>query len=340
MKRYSLLVILLLLISSLIYAQDESPFTLQTEEDTPAIEHTAVTRENRDYEYAEQYTDPGAVVFHDGQFHMFRNGFRGWPARVWIHYLVSDDGINWEQPSDQPVIVSEDVELTSLAALASSVYVTDDGTWVMHFYTWNSTSAQLANQQIGRATATDPAGDWVIDTDPVLDNGEDGTWNSDGVTAPTVIERADGDGFLMYYEGIDDAGIRALGVATSEDGIDWTPYENNPIMEVSADYEGDILTQPRVMVYDDQYVMLYRSIQRGDMGSIVLALATSEDGLEWERADNNPLAYAEDFGARAIWYTAALIQDDTLYTYLELMPGSNVTDIYVATAPMDTILGE
>ena len=28
----------------------------------------------------DRFTDPGAVIYHDGIFHMFRNGFRGFPA--------------------------------------------------------------------------------------------------------------------------------------------------------------------------------------------------------------------------------------------------------------------
>ena len=43
----------------------------------------------------DRYTDPGAVVFYDGIFHMFRNGFRGYPAESQVGYVTSTDGYTW-----------------------------------------------------------------------------------------------------------------------------------------------------------------------------------------------------------------------------------------------------
>ncbi|MBL0347003.1 hypothetical protein [Candidatus Villigracilis affinis] len=40
----------------------------------------------------DRYTDPGAVVFYDGVFHMFRNGFRGYPAESQVGCVTSTDG--------------------------------------------------------------------------------------------------------------------------------------------------------------------------------------------------------------------------------------------------------
>src|SRR5215208_4112701 len=89
-------------------------------------------------EWDGRYTDPGAVVYHDGLFHMFRNGFQGWPAPVQIGYLTSPDGLNWTEVSEEPVLTSDEVPFAGVAALAASVLVEDDGTWVLYFYTWES----------------------------------------------------------------------------------------------------------------------------------------------------------------------------------------------------------
>ena len=43
------------------------------------------------------YTDPGAVAFHNGRFHMIRNGFQGWPAAVDWGYASSADGTTWNK---------------------------------------------------------------------------------------------------------------------------------------------------------------------------------------------------------------------------------------------------
>src|SRR5262245_3436890 len=35
----------------------------------------------------DRFTDPGAVIYHDGMFHMFRNGFRDFPAPSQVEYV-------------------------------------------------------------------------------------------------------------------------------------------------------------------------------------------------------------------------------------------------------------
>src|SRR5215216_7718928 len=37
----------------------------------------------------DRYTDPGAVLYYDGTFHMFRTGFRGFPAESQVGYVTS-----------------------------------------------------------------------------------------------------------------------------------------------------------------------------------------------------------------------------------------------------------
>ena len=162
-KHFFVLCIVLCLFITGVFAQDDvvSPFTQQG--DSPIVERPRRTRDNRDADLWDgQYTDPGAVLYHDGQFHMFRNGFVGWPARVRIGYLVSDDGITWIEPQEEPTLDTLDVPYAEVTALASSAYVEDDGTWVLYFYTWNTTSGS-GQGAIGRATADNPLGPWTID---------------------------------------------------------------------------------------------------------------------------------------------------------------------------------
>src|SRR6185436_19294128 len=41
------------------------------------------------------YTDPGAVTYYDGLFHIFRNAFNAWPDAVNIAYATSPEGETW-----------------------------------------------------------------------------------------------------------------------------------------------------------------------------------------------------------------------------------------------------
>lgn len=43
----------------------------------------------------DRFTDPGAVIYYDGMFHMFRNGFRNFPAESQVGYVTSTDGFTW-----------------------------------------------------------------------------------------------------------------------------------------------------------------------------------------------------------------------------------------------------
>ncbi len=103
----------------------------------------------------DRFTDPGAVLFHDGVFHMFRNGFRGFPATSQVGYVTSPDGYTWTKQGDAPVFETKDVAYAKIAMYASSALVEEDGTWVIYFYTWDSSSFP-GSSVIGRATATAP----------------------------------------------------------------------------------------------------------------------------------------------------------------------------------------
>lgn len=336
LKRILFLSFFVLFTTLMITAQD-TIFMLEGDGETPAIEHTRRSVDNPEYDYIEQYTDPGAVVYHDGQFHMFRNGFRGWPSNVWIHYMVSDDGINWEQPSDTPVLLSEDVTFATRAALASSVHVEDDGTWVLYFYTWNSRSFRSGKSEIGRATASDPQGPWTVDDTAILSPDDDEGWDNDTITAPLVLKT--GEGYVMYYEGGAEGSMeRGIGMATSTDGIEWTKSDNNPILTITEDWEGNRVHQPRVIQTDEGWLMLYRAEDTNARNAMTLGLATSDDGVDWTKSDKNPILTMDMLEQTDFYYTAVEQVDDTVYLFIELLPGADVTDIYVMTTDISDLL--
>lgn len=299
----------------------EPPFTLV--DDQPVVTHSSNSGD-----WDGRYTDPGAVFYHDGQFHMFRNGFKGWPASVQIGYLTSEDGVTWTEMSEEPVLYTDDVAFAEVAALASSAFVEPDGTWVLYFYTWNTFS--ISEAEIGRATATDPLGPWTVDPEPVLSHGAVGEWDSAAVDTPSVI-RTD-DGYLMYYAGLSEGG-RAIGVATSEDGITWTKGAEPVLTSQWEDYAAH---QPRVERIEDGYVMFFRlaplptaTALRGQMG---LGIATSADGMNWTIETPESFWGRDSIpGARGFWFTATAYHDDTFYLYIEGGVGNN-TDIFVATS--------
>ncbi len=287
-----------------------------------------------------QYTDPGGAVYHDGTYHLFHNGFVGWPAPVSIAHATSTDGFTWTRATD-PIFSGNDLPYTGLTVLASSALVEPDGTWVLYFYTWDQTSWPGSSGAIGRATAPSPDGPWTADPDLVLRPGGDGAWDELAVRAPSVRRTA--TGFVMFFAGhtLSDA---AIGMATSADGLVWHKYddpttteapyaESDPVFTASDEtaWDNGVVYQPRVQLTPDGWVMLYA------VNSSVYTttapkhgLAISPDGLNWVRTDG-PVVDAAAAGGRDIWYTELLYQDGTYFIFLELGIPSVGTEVYLAT---------
>ncbi|HEX2621207.1 MAG TPA: hypothetical protein VHL11_13695 [Phototrophicaceae bacterium] len=282
------------------------------------------------------YTDPGAVFYHDGMFHMFRNGFNGWPASVQIGYSTSVDGITWTQVTPDPILHTDDVPYAGVAALASDAFVMDDGTWVLYFYTWEKSSGTNSPGAIGRATASDPVGPWTVDPEPVLQPGSPDSWDGNQVSASRVVKTD--DGYLMYYAG-NKSGNQSnmIGLATSSDGITWTKYddpatteapfaESDPILV--SDNPKAFVNQPMVQHTPDGWVMIYRQMERPVMS---LHLALSEDGIHWTVPSSYPIFGMPQMPRKVqFWYTALVYHDDIYYLYVEGNVGSR-TSIFVAT---------
>jgi predicted GH43/DUF377 family glycosyl hydrolase len=329
--------LLLFLVALLLFiyrssAQTDSPFTLAG---TDAV----ISNSDSVADWDGIYTDPGAVLYHDGRFHMFRNGFNGWPASVQIGYLTSEDGVNWTEATEDPVLKTEAVPYAGVAALASSALVEDDGTWVLYFYTWEKGSPVNSPGAIGRATADSPLGPWTPDAEPLLKPGSEGAWDSLMVNAPSVLKTE--DGYVMYYAGFDKRGLPSgkIGMAASDDGIHWTKYDNpktsdaefaesDPVFWV----EGDLMAHQPNVIYtpEEGWGMMYRQVKPG-AGNMTLQLARSDDGITWETLTTDPIWTLTSIpGARGFWWTRLLRQEDTYYLYIEAGVGRN-TRIFAAT---------
>jgi predicted GH43/DUF377 family glycosyl hydrolase len=302
---------------------------------------TPVVSKGQPGTWDDRYTDPGAVIYHDGMFHMFRNGFRGFPAESQVGYVTSLDGYTWTKQGDNPVFKTSDVPYAKVAMYASSVVVETDGTWVLYFYTWDSKS-NPSSSVIGRATAPNPMGPWVADAEPILIPGVKDEWDGQQVLAPHIL-KTDG-GYVMYYEGVDAAGIQQIGMAISSDGVDWKKYDDpsttaapfagsDPIFRPSdkGSWDSGWVHQPRVFQTSSGWVMIYRGIHEPRASDMKLGLATSDDGIHWERFSGNPVFEPRDIkGARQFWFTNAILKDGVYYLFVE-GDISQTTQIYLAT---------
>ena len=144
---------------------------------------------------------------------------------------------------------------------------------------------------IGHATSSDGI-DWVKDvSNPVLEAGQAGSWDSVCINGPAVIK--EGDTYKMWYMGFsepDDLG-GSIGYATSTDGISWTKYEENPVLEAGDQGAWDVggVRQPTVIKDGDTYEMWYGGVMEGGDDSYAVGYATSTDGINWTKDSSNPV---------------------------------------------------
>lgn len=284
-------------------------------------------------------TDPGAVLYYDGEYHLFRNVFGGFPGPVEIGYATSPDGITWTDATDGPILSSVDVPFAGIAAVVTSALVDADGTWVLYFHTWPIPNPSLGAGEIGRATAPSPLGPWTVDAEPVLTRGAPEAWDGGQVSQPSVVRT--GDGYAMSYTGADRRGFMQIGMATSHDGITWTKHndpttdgifaESDPVLAPGLDdWDDGSAYQARITLADDGWIMIYKSLGNGTPG---LGLARSSDGIAWQKAVDNPVLSATlmpdaiGFGLHSL-----LQQGEESWIYTEFFGWQTGSGIYLLTA--------
>jgi len=276
------------------------------------------------------YTNPGAVIFHDGVFHMFRNNFTNWPGLIRVFHLTSTNGMTWSREDETQVFASSEVPFASPGANVSSGYVADDGTWVLYFHTVNF----AGNSVIGRMAADSPLGPWTVDEEPMLRPGSGSAWDRRNVVWPSVI-RTD-EGFVMFYGGESSSRQSSIGRATSPDGINWTKHndpktdgafeQSDPIVLPEESWERGVRNRPEVQHTLDGWVMVFQGgSQLNDRG-----MAISQDGINWTPHLANPVLQSSDFPITGTTWDTALAFNGEDYFYFMEIGSLAFTDIYVA----------
>jgi predicted GH43/DUF377 family glycosyl hydrolase len=287
----------------------------------PASTNVVIPRRNW------QFTDPGAIFYHDGKFHAFYNSFNNWPGEVSIYYATSEDGIVWVREQNTPVFDEEIVPeaIRPLSLLVTSAFV-EDGLWVIYFYTLENESTDSL-MWIGRATAPNPVGPWTAHPEPVLSPGEG--WDAEQVLSPDVVI-TDG-GYWMYYSGTVD-GERAIGRATSEDGINWVRQEQ-PLFDAALTFPS--VWHANVEAVNDGWVMVFKAGEQFLGNGNLYYYATSADGINWDIA-NTPAITAQSYPqGRVLWFAELVQVEETLYLFNEVGtfdPAVNgqITQVYLS----------
>jgi predicted GH43/DUF377 family glycosyl hydrolase len=139
--------------------------------------------------------------------------------------------------------------------------------------------------------------DWAIgpfakyDRNPLLSPPQSG-WGSRNVFNPTVVVK-DGKFYMLYRaENKDTPRVKGLfysvlGLAVSDDGLNWKQYQSEPVLSATEAYEWPGgCEDPRMFKYRDTYYVYYSGVHVDAAGDIMVAdqcWATSKDLIHWKK---------------------------------------------------------
>ena len=231
--------------------------------------------------------DHPTVLFDGTEYQMWYSGHDGSNYR--IGYATSSDGIEWVKYPGNPVLdlgesgTWDDYHVARPAVLFN-------GTEHQMWYTGHDGS----KNRVGYATSADGI-TWVKHPDnPVLDIGENGTWDDNSINSLTVL--FNGTEYQMWYDGGDGSIVR-IGHATSADGINWEKHPGNPVLDLgeSGTWDDYHVAFPTVLSDGTEYHMWYTG---HDGSNYRIGYATSADGILWEKYADNPVL---DLGESGTW---------------------------------------
>lgn len=203
-----------------------------------------------------------------------------------IGLAVSVDGINWTRHGSQPVL-SPGAPGDWDGLFIESPSVLYDGSL---YYMWYSGIDTTWRVRIGVATSPDGITWTKYPGNPVISEGSLYAWDGFSVAVPAVIYR--NQLFEMWYCGVSNLDLLdnntvdtlKVGYATSPDGLNWTRYSGNPVMNTydspydSIEYRGPWVPDVIYRAQEDRLYMWYET-------AYGFGLATSGNGLSVSAAE-------------------------------------------------------
>ncbi|MEE9506531.1 MAG: hypothetical protein V3V98_05230, partial [Thermoplasmata archaeon] len=141
-----------------------------------------------------------------------------------IGYAESSDGINWVRVRSTPVLGPGNPGEWDDVAIWKASVIYESGTYRMWYSGHDGVNC---HSSVGYAESTDGL-DWTRDpANPILDPGLPGSWDDLGIEV-SHVEKVDGQYVMLYNR---HCPPQAIGMATSSDGVSWTKYAQNPVLE-------------------------------------------------------------------------------------------------------------
>ncbi|MCP4545975.1 MAG: hypothetical protein GY835_05855 [bacterium] len=282
--------------------------------------------------YDSQHAAVKSVILNDGIFYLFYQATDDTYTQIAL--ATSSDALNWTKHGI--VVGTGDTnEFDSVQTCQPSVFNFGQG-WRMYYEGMNTT----LHKQIGLAYSDDlyswtkAASNPVLPRDPTIPEEET------GVSQPYVLFD---EGFIMYYIrwrpwAPDNIHYFSIGMALSDDGILWTKYTSNPVLQYASPPAWDDMSvsAPFIQSYLPEIKTLWYCGVETSSGLARIGKATSQDGINWDRSPDNPIL---NTGAQGtwddIWITCPFIvkYNNEQYMFYSGYDGENWR-VGLATAPI------
>ena len=219
------------------------------------------------------------LLFEDGLYKMWFNSlYYSASSNIW--YAISNDGINWQLGSSNPVLVQGNINSWDSRRAGPGVVYKDNNEYKMYYLGFADPNDYW---HIGLATSPDGI-NWIKHPTPVVYADA-----SEYQIGPEEIIKVNNDYFLYYS--VRQYPYYEIRLATSQDGINFTKSNSNPVLVPDKIWEGTGIYSPSIIYENSQYKMVYANVNTSGTG---LGMAYSNDGVHWTKDSDNPFFSIED----------------------------------------------
>jgi len=172
------------------------------------------------------------ITLPNGTYRMYFKSLYATPPYDNVTFAQSINGINWTRYGTA-IINCNASTFYDVRFDPEAIYFDNESSpkWIMLFGAYHDSTFKT-----GRATSDDGIS-WTISDTPVLNPGASGQWDDNAAYVTTINKM--GNTYYMLYQGVDESvsvggiseGHWRIGLATSNDTINWTKYAGNPVMD-------------------------------------------------------------------------------------------------------------
>jgi len=202
------------------------------------------------------------VIQENGEYKMWYSGqlyyTNGTVRTISIGYATSPDGIGWTKYSGNPIFTPGPTGSWDDMYVTRPIVVHSGTGYTMYY------EGESMNLTGGWGRATSPDGiNWVRSGQVYVPSS---SWDSyiQSFGGITVL----GNGVLVIvYAGIASKnGNPQIGMASSTDGVTWTPFQGNPIITYGSDsWDAGGVAYPMILVAGEQYLVYYSAHGAGSL---------------------------------------------------------------------------